>query len=225
MSLTKIKLNNVIFDLDGTLVDSSFDVLRILIDSINKNGGNLCSNTKIKIGPPLIDMITSVVPEFSEEKKYKIQEDFRIAYSADDLKNTIPFDGIIELLNRLKENNIDVFIVTYKPKSLAMKILNRHFNNLYLDVLTPTEIEDFSKGKTKVDILNLLMSKWKILHEESVMVGDAQNDITCAKQLGISTIGALYGYGEVSEFEMADKKVNSVEELSKYLNNLIREIK
>jgi len=225
MSLTKIKLNTVMFDLDGTLIDSSLDVVRILVDSINKNGGSLAHDSKIKIGPPLIDMITSVVPEFSEEVKQQIHEDFRIAYSEDDLNSTIPYGGIVELLKSLKKYNISVFIVTYKPKNLAMKILNRHFNNLYLDVLTPSEIEDFSNGKTKVDILNLLMSKWNVMPEESIMIGDAISDITCAKEVGIATVGAAYGYGEDAEFELADKKVNSVEELSKYLNNLIREIR
>jgi len=221
MSLTKTKLNTVMFDLDGTLIDSSLDVVRILVDSINKNGGSLSSDAKIKIGPPLIDMIASVVPEFSDKKMHKIQEDFRVAYSEDDLNNTVPFDGIIELLNSLKSRNIAVFIVTYKPKNLAMKILDRHFNNLYVDVFTPSEIEDFSDGKTKVDILNLLMSKWNVSPKESIMVGDAISDITCAKEVGIAAVGAAYGYGEDAEFELADKKVNSVEELSKYLNSLI----
>ena len=66
------------------------------------------------------------------------------------------------------------------------------------------------------------MKKWNINPEESVMVGDAKSDIVCAKAVGISTIGAAYGYGEESEFELADKKAFSTEELRTYINSLVK---
>lgn len=223
MVLIQTKIKNIMFDLDGTLIDSSSDVIRILIDTINKHGGNLGADTKIKIGPPLIEMVRSVVPLVSDETMQKILDDFRIAYKNDALIETVPFAEIIELLNDLKSNNIDVFIVTYKPKFLAMDVLNRHFTGLYKDIFTPTEIEDFGSGKTKIDILNLLIEKWNVKPEESVMVGDAKSDIVCAKAVKMGTIGALYGYGEENEFELADYKVFSPKELKKYINNLIKE--
>jgi len=211
------------FDLDGTLIDSSSDVIRILINTINKHGANLSSDTKIKIGPPLIDMVRSVVPAISDETMQQILDDFRAAYKDDNLDKTLPFNNIIELLNDLKSNNIDVFIVTYKPKFLAMDLLNRHFCGLYKDIVTPTEVQDFASGKTKIDILNVLIKKWNINPKESIMVGDAKSDIVCAKAVGISTIGAAYGYGEENEFELADKKVFSTEELRLHINSLVKE--
>lgn len=223
MVLTQTKIKNIMFDLDGTLIDSSSDVIRILVDTINKYGANLSADTKIKIGPPLIDMVRSVVPNISDEKMKNILEDFRAAYKNDNLDKTVPFSGIIELLNDLKSNNIDVFIVTYKPKFLAMDLLNRHFTGLYKDIVTPTEVKDFASGKTKIDILNILMEKWKINPKESIMVGDAKSDIVCAKAVGITTIGAAYGYGEENEFELADKKVFSTEELRTHINSLLKE--
>lgn len=223
MVLTQTKIKNIMFDLDGTLIDSSSDVIRILIDTINKYGANLNADTKIKIGPPLIDMIRSVVPQISDEKMSNILEDFRAAYKNDDLSKTVPFNGIIELLSDLKSNNIDVFIVTYKPKFLAMDLLNKHFTGLYKDIVTPTEVKDFASGKTKIDILNILMGKWNINPKESIMVGDAKSDIICAKAVGIKTIGAVYGYGEEDEFELADKKVFSTDELRTYINSLLKE--
>ena len=218
---TKIGVKNVIFDLDGTLIDSAFDVIRLLINVINQNGGELSQNTRIKIGPPLIDMIKTVAPDFSDEIIQKIMDEFRIAYEHDDLEKTVPFEGIIELLNELKSKNINVFIATYKPKHLAMSILNRHFNGLYKDIVTPSEIENFADGKTKTDILRLLMSKWEINPSEAVMVGDAKSDITCAKEAGIMTIGALFGYGDVTEFKLADERVNTTKDLSDIIKKII----
>ena len=45
------KIDSIIFDLDGTLINSEKDVSRILIQMVNKNGGNLSADTKIKLGP------------------------------------------------------------------------------------------------------------------------------------------------------------------------------
>lgn len=222
MIKTKTKIKNVIFDLDGTLIDSSYDVVRILKEVINRNGGRVDENTKIQIGPPLFDMVKNTVPHFSDEIARKVVEEYRVIYENDELKNTRPYSGIVDVLRTLKNNNIKMFIATYKPKVLAIKTLNRYFNNLYIDVATPSEIVDFSNRKTKTDILNWLISKWNINPEESVMVGDAKSDIICARSVGMYTVGALWGYGHENEFDFADEKLDSVKELELLMGKLIK---
>jgi phosphoglycolate phosphatase len=223
LTRTKTKIKNFMFDFDGTLIDSSRDVSRILIEAINKFGGNLSKDTKIKLGPPLIDMISIAAPHLSEETKQKVLVEYEKIYAKDKLEETKPFNGIKELLETLNAKNIKVFIVTYKPRELAIGLLDKYFGGLYLEMFTPSDIENFFPSKTKVDLLNLLISKWQANPKESVMVGDAKSDIMCAKQVGLSTIGAAYGYGEPLEFESADKTASSVKELNEYIKTLVEE--
>lgn len=223
MILTKKQIKNIIFDLDGTLIDSADDVLRILIKNINKNGGNLSLDTKIKMGPPLIDMIESVVPQMPAEIKHKIVDDFRNEYENESLDKTLPFGGAVEFLTVLKKAGFNIFVATYKPKYQSIKVLEKYFKDLYLDVVTPTEIEDFQNSKTKTDILRLIVLKWGISPDETIMVGDAKTDIICAKEIGMFTAAALWGYGENYEFVDADIKLNSITELYQDMQDLVKE--
>ncbi|MBP7211804.1 HAD family hydrolase [bacterium] len=221
MLLTAKKIKNVMFDLDGTLINSEKDVSRILIQMVNKNGGNLSADTKIKLGPPLIDMIKISAPDLTEEQAYNAWREYGDVYKNDDLPETKPYDGIIELLKQLKALKINVFIVTYKPKDLAVDILDRFFKGLYLDILTPTEIENFSQGKTKTDMLKLLFDRYNLKAEESLMVGDAGTDISGGQNAGTYAIGVLYGHGEAEELSKADFKAKNVQELEKIILELI----
>lgn len=222
MALTKTRLKNVIFDFDGTLIDSSRDVKRILFETVNKYGANLSSSKGIKLGPPMFQMIQSVAPQFSDEKIEKVLVDYAQAYADDPLDETIPFDGVVEMLETLKRNDIGVFIATYKPKELAVDSLNKFFKGLFIDAVTPSEIENFEQGKTKSDIINLIVKCWGISIEDSIMVGDACTDISCAKVLGMDAVGVLYGYGDSSEFDDADYVAKSVSELNRCLLGLIK---
>ena len=216
-------IKNVFFDLDGTLIDSSYDIKRILLKSLNICGytGNGITN-RIKIGPPLEEMVKTAVPGIEDGQIKKVVTLYRQDYKSDDLKMTIPYQGITELIETLNNKGINVFIATYKPKNMSVRILERHFSGLYKDIATPTEIVNFSEGKTKTDILNFLLSKWGINAGETIMIGDSGSDINCAKEAGMRAIAVLYGFGAREEFINADDKAETVEDLRLKIKNLIK---
>ncbi len=210
----------IMFDLDGTLIDSSKDVTRLLIKSLCDCGYPVSPDTYIKIGPPLNQMINATVPSVTPEDNKKVVEHFRKLYKDSGTVMTFPYEGIINLLKQLRRDDCKIFIVTYKPRPMCKELLQKFFDGLYDDLVTPTDIEDFEDGKTKVDMFKLLLNKWQISPCDCVMIGDAKSDIECANASGIISIGAEYGYAQDNDLINANYLVSDVEKLYECIRNI-----
>ncbi|MDR0823134.1 MAG: HAD hydrolase-like protein [Endomicrobium sp.] len=214
-------IKNFIFDMDGTLVNSAPDIKRCLFGGFRENGVDIDDSTFVQIGPPMERIIRNTAPHISEGTADKVLISYRRLYVGDDLIMTIPFDGIIDALKYIRDNNLNAFIATFKPIISAQRILKTHFVNLYNDIITPTGIKNFDyRAKvSKADMLNFLMDKWHILPQESAMIGDAKSDIEGAKTVGMTAIAALYGYGQPDEFDDADIKAETARDLFEIIKN------
>lgn len=210
----------IMFDLDGTLIDSSKDVTRLLIKSLCDCGYPVAENTRIKIGPPLNQMISSVVPSISPEDNKKVTEYFRKLYKQDGTALTYAYDGAVELIKKLRDEGCKIFIVTYKPRNMCKNVLPKFFDGLYDDLITPTDIEDFDSGKSKIDMFKVLLKKWNTTPDNCVMIGDAGSDAECANAAGITSIGAGYGYAEEDDLKCADYIVSDVKDLYECIKSI-----
>lgn len=210
----------IMFDLDGTLIDSSKDVTRLLIKALCDCGYPVGEDAYIKIGPPLDKMIEATVPSVTKEDNKRIVEYFRELYKIDGTSLTAPYQGIISLLKKLRDDGCKIFIVTYKPRPMCRELLPKFFNGLYDDLITPTDIDDFENGKSKVDMFNVLLKRWNTTADACVMIGDAKSDVECANAAGITSIGAEYGYAEKDDLENADYIVSDVKDLYKCIKSI-----
>lgn len=197
-----MSINNItsaIFDLDGTLVDSKTGIISGLKDACARCGLTVPSDKTILVGPPLYDTILDIFPDIKNETVEKIVEAFREAYHKFDLPISKPFPKAVELLKMLKDEGVKTYIATYKPKIFSSKILEKYFDGLYIDVITPTELPTwtnvYENNCTKTDIVKFLIEKHSIKCEECFMAGDAKTDIEAAHKNNIISIAANYGYG------------------------------
>ena len=165
-------------------------------------------------------MIEAAVPSVTQEDNQKIVEYFRKLYKVDGTVMTTPYHGIISLLKRLRADGCKIFIVTYKPRPMCKDLLPKFFEGLYDDLITPTDIDDFENGKSKVDMFKLLLKKWNTTADACVMIGDAKSDVECANAAGITSIGAEYGYAEKDDLKNADYIVSDVKDLYECIKSI-----
>jgi len=184
-----------IFDLDGTLLDSSCQV----IDCMRKafNGCNLkADESKLNsnlIGPPLRDIIKMIDCDISEENLVNVIKTFREIYETDRDYSSKLYDGVKEFLEELKAQGKKIFMATFKPMRPTLRLVKEFdIEALFEDVYTVDKFGDYCP---KEDMIAHILDKYGFDKSKTVMVGDAVNDVAAAKNTGIKGVGVLWGYG------------------------------
>ena len=209
----------VLFDLDGTLIDSGDDLANSVNFMLKKMNKKQYDNETIKrwIGNGAAVLVKRAlsgsmeIKDIDEEKFQKAFEIFMNHYSENLCVNTRLFDGVREVLESLKDKKLA--IITNKPFKFVSPILEHFKIEDYFDVVLGGDSLDEKKPSAKP--LKVACKKLGVLENEAVMVGDSKNDIIAAKNAGIRSVCVTYGYlqGEEAESLGADFIINSLVEL------------
>lgn len=195
-------IKNVIFDLDGTLVDSVAGIEFALKEAINwvlPGKSFQAKDLKRRLGPPINQIITKLLPNISDDTILKIDQQFRLIYDQDGWKKTRLFDSTIETLIGLSRKKVGMFVATNKPSIPTGQILALTGVTPFLaDFISP----DFNGKKTqdKSDLVYILIKKHGLRPYNTLMVGDTINDAQSAQSCGLDFAFAAYGYGNISDF-------------------------
>jgi len=190
--------SHIIFDLDGTLIDSADDIIICIRKSIEKfpEIGKINIDRNI-IGPPIREIINNLIPNLDEEVKNKILNYFKEYYYECNFDNTKLINGVLDLLNLLKRNKIKTFIATNKPIYPTQKILSKFDLTDFNQIVTIDSVP--GKYLKKNEMIYKIIHDNNLNKEETIYVGDAVNDINAAKKNKIKSIGFLGGYGNANE--------------------------
>lgn len=186
--------DTVIWDLDGTLIDTSQGVIKAVQHTINKLSLPLLPQNIIEkfVGPPIHDSFSRYY-DLDEDRVQKAANIFREYYKSECLFEAVVYDGIIECLNCLKESGLGVAVATYKSHDNAVELLNFLEISRYCDCIFGADNEN---KLTKADIINMcITSTQSICRERVVLIGDSIYDAIGAENAGINFIGVTYGFG------------------------------
>lgn len=207
-------LENYIFDLDGTLVNSSEEILKCLKLSFQEA---LCSfdNSEIGpeiIGPPINEIIRIIEPNISDDKLRIIVTNFRKNYDLDENDQSYLYEGVLKVLQELKDNKKRLFIATFKPYVPTQRLLKMLKLNMFEAVYT---IDSPNKYCSKTEMVKYLVSDFNLNREKTIMIGDACSDIIAAKENNIMSVGVLWGYGSNNQdlIKNADIIIHKIEDL------------
>jgi phosphoglycolate phosphatase len=188
-------LRDLVFDLDGTLVDSRPGIDRAAARAIAEVWpGRTPVGLASYIGPPIGVMFERAFPEATAIELEALVRGFRSAYDGGDWRETHAFEGLGEVLDAVEAAGGRSFVVTNKPHVATQRILD-HLGVLerFADVVSP----DGPQGPfaSKADAIGDLLRRYAPGLARAAYVGDAIEDRVAAQLTGLPFVAVAYGYG------------------------------
>ena len=195
----------VFFDLDGTLTQSDIGILECAKRALTHFGVDISDAAKLKkfIGPPLYVSFHDAYG-LSEEDTEEAIRIYRKHYTEEGIYQAPLYPDMKELLSDFKKAGIKLMITTSKPQMMAEKVAKNNEIFDFFDGIIGPGLDEHDPSKTilirrAMDALGLTDND----RDKIVMVGDRFYDIEAAVEVGVDSIGVLYGYGEREELEKA----------------------
>lgn len=217
----------VVFDFDGTLVDSVQDVANSIayaaqtVADLTPEQTPTFEQVLPHMGRHLADMFQELLPLEKHSLIDQCVQTYRLHYRANCTRTTVPFPGILELLTELKSRGVRLAIASNKTQPVITYVVNKLGMTNYFDHIQG--IANFP-GKPAPDMLFTVLQKLEVNLEEAVMVGDTDNDVFCAQKAGVTVCAVGWG-GAWSALQLAelapDYIAASVPELRTILHDLV----
>lgn len=210
-----MKYNTIIFDLDGTLLNTLED----LCDSLNiillQEGYNARTLDEVRsfVGNGVKKLIERSLPDTCDENEVvRVTSLYQVYYKNNMQIKTRPYDGIIELLAYLKDKNYNIAIASNKFDTAVKALAQTYFNNMFDVAIGET---NQIRPKPAPDCIYKAVSELGSDIKNTILVGDSETDVMTAKNAGIPCVGVTWGFRskDVLLENGADFIINSPEEL------------
>lgn len=203
--------DTVLFDLDGTLSDSSLGITNAIVYALKKYGIEEKHENCLRfIGPPLGPELQKV---YGLKDPKEAVDFFREYYADKGWHENELYPGIKEVLKDLKNQGKTLLVATSKPEFFAKQIL-KHFGIFnYFDGVFGASMDESKVHKDEI-IEEALSS---VNYNKAIMVGDREHDVLGAHKNNIPCAGVLYGFGSKEELEnaKADYIIANIQDLEK----------
>lgn len=212
----------IVFDLDGTLINSIPD----LTDAVNHIrsifGLSLLSegDVTVLVGDGAKKLVEDALPGFSQKEQQKGLDCF-LSYNLNHIiDKTRLYPGAIEALKTLKEMGCTLAVASNKSELHCKEILRLLEVDHYFSAVLGAE--SAAERKPSPAPIFHLMQQFGVSNSETVMVGDSVNDIKSGKSAGVLTIGCEFGYGGGDELQYADGTISSLTQVVALLSDWSR---
>jgi phosphoglycolate phosphatase len=191
----------LLFDLDGTLSDSSAGITSSIAYALEKSGVTPppMADLRACIGPPLRQSLARFVPAAVVETTYAHYRE-RYDDQGGMFENTL-YPDIVPLLQDLRAAGKRLYVATAKPQDVAAKII-AHFGLLPYFSAVYGCLPD-GRLADKAELIALLCAQEAVAPTAAVMIGDRAHDIIGAVANGLHSIGVLWGFGTAAELQAA----------------------
>lgn len=208
-----MKQKHILFDLDGTIVRSYLGITKGVQKSLEHFGiYEEIDDLKKFVGPPMVESYTNFYG-FSLEQYKEALDVFHDYYRTVGIFECELYEGIEEMLDSLSKE-YKLYVATSKPEREARRVIEHFGLDKYFTFVGGSDGDFNTKRATKTAVIEYVLETNKIMDRGfAIMVGDKSHDIVGAGNTGLKSIGVLYGYGGLEEFEGANYIVKNVEDL------------
>ncbi len=184
----------VIFDLDGTLLNTLDDLTNAVISALSAYGFPIREKEEVRvfIGNGIRKLIERAVPDGTKkEDTDRVFEAFKEYYSAHFMDNTRPYPWIPRLLSELKSRGIKIAVVSNKADEYTRELAETMLHG-YVDYVVGAKAD--IKSKPAPDAVISILNHFAVDAKNTVFVGDSEVDIQTAKNAGIACVSVTWGY-------------------------------
>jgi N-acetyl-D-muramate 6-phosphate phosphatase len=215
-------INTILFDLDGTLVDTAPDLGHALNIQLARYGKPPLSDAAIRPfashgSRGLIGLGFGILP--NDDNFIEMRDEYLVIYESVFTRSPVLLDGIAELLQTIENKSLTWGIVTNKPGRFTRRLIESMA--LHQRAACVVSGDDAPKPKPSPETLLLACRQIGVKPENCVYVGDAERDIQAGIAAGMKTVVALFGYIDVTDKPRkwgADALIKTPKELIDFLN-------
>ncbi len=229
------QFTDILFDLDGTITDSYPGITAAVKYSLEGLGiiEEDIGNLKRFVGPPLHETYEKYY-DVTGEDYHRALDLFHEYYRSKGIFECSVFDGVKELLKKLRSEGKRVYVATSKPEPEAVRVVEHFGLTKYFTFVGGSDGDLGSARDTKAKVIEYVLESNRLEKNRCIMIGDKSHDIIGAKTVGIASVGILYGYGDIREFieSGADYICKDLSELEELLlhgamreNGMIEEVR
>ena len=188
------KYKLLIFDIDGTILDTSEGIISSIKFALKKNDLSVSNDFdyRVFIGPPVEQSLRKYFPFLNDELNKKVCLDFRNNYKSKDLFKAKLYPHLLDFLEKAKKNGMEIAVATYKREDYAFEIMSHFGITSFAKIIIG---QDFEGKRNKKDIIDIAIKSCGHKYNECLMIGDTDIDGNAARDLGIGFLEILFGFG------------------------------
>lgn len=189
----------VIWDLDGTLLNTLVDLMNSVNFAMRELGykERTLEDIRLFVGNGVKKLVELSIPGGRENPDYdKAYELFTKFYAEHNLDNTLPYDGVLEIISELKSRGVTQAIVSNKVDD-AVRKLNEEFFHVDFAI----GVTDLLPRKPAPDMVLKAMNELHADKETTVYIGDSEVDLKTAENSGLDVISVLWGFRNFEEIK------------------------
>jgi phosphoglycolate phosphatase len=207
-NISKTKVKCAVFDLDGTLLDTLDTITYYLNLTLKNHGLSAVTRDQCKgfVGDGAVKLIQRALSSVGADESLfdSVYSEYNRAYNSDPYYLTVPYEGVIEMLSRLRDGGIILAVLSNKPDFAAKAAIERFLPNIFHCVLGGRDNKPLKPDPTE---LILLLERLGCSPGESAYIGDSEPDVLTSRNADVGCpIFVSYGFRTESQLRLVGAK-------------------